>query len=122
MATAFWPVSLPQTMQIGMRESHQDGTVRSVMDAGPPKTRKRYTATFRAQAGTMIFTKAQRATFEIFFDETLEKGANEFKWRDQADGRVYKWIMAGPPQFTAVAADGNGVCLWRVNLVFQRVN
>lgn len=127
MAIASWPGTLPQTMRLGMVETHQAGFVRTPMDAGPAKTRKRFTFTSRVQTGTMMMTETQRETFETFFTTTLEMGSVTFRFNDPNDGQLYEWKFMDPPKFTAIAAKpantgAIGVAVWRVNLSLERVN
>ena len=41
---ASWPGTLPQEMRLPISHSQEDGRLRTKMDAGPVKMRRRYTA------------------------------------------------------------------------------
>ena len=94
-----WPGTLPQAFPIGTTEAVQDGRVRSAMDAGPAKLRRRFTAvvrTYTLPAERFVFTDAQKATYETFFTSTLSGGTLEFDWTDP-------WPSAGTKTFRIVS-------------------
>lgn len=125
MATETWPADLPQSMQLSLMETHQAGFIRTPMDAGPAKSRKRFTATTRMHTGTMIMDVDQRASFLTFFESTLEMGSLSFYFTDPGDGNRYTWRFVDVPKFTAIAShnDESGrIGLWRVNVAIERLN
>lgn len=65
-----WPASLPQSPQKGYSESGGVLVLRSPMDAGPAKQRRRGKSPSTMQV-TFIMTTAQVATFESFVENTL---------------------------------------------------
>ena len=79
---ATWPASLPQTLLYDLTEKRQAGKVRSQMDTGPAKQRKRFTATVKEYVGALILTQAQLATFKTFYETTLGEGVDSFTWVD----------------------------------------
>lgn len=77
---ATWPASLEQRPLRGLTELRQKGTLRSDMDAGPQKVRKRFTSAVRNIDVPVVFTSAQRTTFDTFFITTLGEGSTSFDW------------------------------------------
>lgn len=78
---ATWPASLPQTPQLsGYSETPQSQTLRSSMDAGPAKVRRRFTAASRDIPVQYILSTTQRETFENWFDADIAAGALAFDW------------------------------------------
>lgn len=78
---AAWPSSLPQlSLLAGAAETVQDATIRSEMDVGPAKRRRRYTAAVRRFSVPLILTVAQVATLETFYETTLSGGVDAFDW------------------------------------------
>lgn len=69
--------------------------IRTPMDAGPVKTRRRFTAAPREISGeTDLLTDAQVATFETFFTDDLEDGALSFEADDPVSGveKTYRFM------------------------------
>lgn len=83
MAVPDWHIDLPQELLLdGYNEALPDGTIKSDMDAGPSKVRRRFTATVTPISGAIIVTASQLATFKTFFNTTLLKGALRFNWTE----------------------------------------
>jgi len=81
MAIPAWPGALPQELLVnGYSQSFPDITIKSNVDAGPAKVRRRFTAGVEPISGTMIMTAAQLATFDTFFNTTLLGGSLRFSW------------------------------------------
>lgn len=81
MTEILWPASLPLDPLIaGYDETLAPGTnvLRSPMDAGPAKTRRRFTAAVRPLSISLALTRAQVAILDAFVDETLAGGALPF--------------------------------------------
>lgn len=76
-----WPATLPQRpLADGFEETGRDGVLRTRMDAGPPKTRRRTTAGSSRMRCTFRLTTAQRATFVTFVESDLAGGALAYDW------------------------------------------
>lgn len=87
MATITWPLTLPQSFLIdGFVDQGPDNILRSQMETGPHKTRRRYTAAITAIAGDMIMTVAEYAIFKDFFRSSIQDGALAFNMPDDVDG------------------------------------
>ena len=83
MANPVWPSTLPQApLAASLSMKRQDATVRFQPDVGDPIVRNRYTAKARTYTFNMIFSAAQLATFDTFFDTTLANGSLKFDWLD----------------------------------------
>lgn len=83
---AAWPSSLPRLLAPGYSESPQDQTLRTEMDAGPAKVRRRFSAAVTEQQIRLLLTDAQLATFESFWDTDLAGGALSIDWDDPRTG------------------------------------
>lgn len=109
-----WPASLPQIPFSGLKEVRQSGTLRSEMDTGAPKQRKRFTAAVRNVDVPMVFTQAQRQTFDTFFITTLGEGALPFTWTmdsvDEGTGTSISYRFTKPPAMSKIANE------WRLTL------
>ena len=81
MSVPAWSATLPQELFVaGYGQSAPAVTIKSSMDAGPAKVRRRFTAGISPVSGTMIMTAAQLATFQTFYNTTLLGGALRFSW------------------------------------------
>lgn len=116
---AVWPVSLPQYMHVGMQDTRQETFLRSPNSNGPAKQRRRFTKAARTLKGTMHFTKAQRATFETFYQSTISDGADEFDFTDPSDGATVSCRFVKPPAFRYIVGGASGAELQEVTLEFE---
>lgn len=81
MSVPAWHVDLPQKLfMAGYAGTFPGVVIKSEMDAGPAKVRRRFTAGVEPVQGTMILTPAQLVTFTTFFNTTLLGGALRFSW------------------------------------------
>lgn len=76
-----WPATLPQKpLEAGYTPEPQDANLRSSMDTGPDKVRRRYTAVPEFLPCSFRLTQAQRDTFMTFWRETIQRGAVAYDW------------------------------------------
>ncbi len=76
---ANWP-TLPKPIQSGYQETPPDLTIRTTMDTGPVKVRRRFTAGYRIFSLTYHLTKSEATTLDNFYVTTTMGGAIEFTW------------------------------------------
>jgi hypothetical protein len=82
MSSAVWPASLPQNLRVGDHEETPPDTVlRTEMDAGPAKARKRFSTMPRKFSGSLVMTRDQLAEFDEFFNDVIGGGALPFEWK-----------------------------------------
>ncbi len=78
---AVWPASLPQKMLApGFDEQPPDERIRTPMEVGPAKLRRRTSAGVRPIKGSIRCSLTQRATFDEFYRSTLSGGVLPFDW------------------------------------------
>jgi hypothetical protein len=83
MANINWPELLPSTLLInGLSKQPQTSVIRTSMDAGPKKARRRYTARSVKFSGRQVFDSAELAVFEQFFHTVLADGVLRFNFTD----------------------------------------
>lgn len=98
---AAWPASLQQKQFANVTDTRQQATLRSEMDAGAPKVRKRFTAAIRKITIPVVFNAADKATFDTFYITTIAEGAAAFDWTDpNDDSTTISYRFVAPPQFT----------------------
>ena len=82
MTTYYWPRMLPGPQRDGYTVELQDTLLRSAMDTGPGKVRRRFTTGSAYVSATWLFTRQQLDWFHIFYTDALANGADVFLWPD----------------------------------------
>lgn len=99
MPTPVWPASLPQILEIdGYDEAFPNAMLRTAMETGPAKRRRRFTAAPAPIKGTLTLTVAQRATLKSFFETDLQMGALSFDWTHPVTGVTASFAFVSPPR------------------------
>ncbi|MCX8003362.1 MAG: hypothetical protein N2688_00140 [Burkholderiaceae bacterium] len=115
MSGIVWPVGLPQRMNAaGFTETLPDLALRTGMDAGPRKMRRRFTAGPTAIEGTVTLRGSQPALLETFYRETTAGGTLPFDWTHPRTGALKAFRFTAPPAFVPVAGD-----VWRASLKLE---
>lgn len=110
---AAWPGGLPQNYEyIGYQETLPISTVRTAMEVGPDKVRKRTDANPRNVIGVMKMTAAQLVTLETFYNTTTNGGADQFTFPFRTGTENARFLS--PPAYTVVASD-----LFNVSLALE---
>lgn len=90
-----WPSTLPP-LRLPVQQSSQDQTLRTSMDAGPQKVRRRFTASSRYYTIPLRLTGADRQTLDTFFNDTLKGGSLEFDMIDPTTDQTEQFRFMGP--------------------------
>jgi len=116
MADIYWPDSLPPTLLLaGLSIRPQDNVIRTAMDAGPKKARRRYTARTVTYAGKQVFDAVKMEVFEQFYHTVLADGVLRFNFTDPVTLETAEFRFTGP--YSAAALDG----LWEVAMPLERL-
>ena len=84
MADQDWPSDIPQSFQqSGFSDEPMGGVIRTDMDTGYAKVRRRFTSVTDMWSGTMVMTTTELATFKSFFKNTIKYGSLRFNFPDQ---------------------------------------
>lgn len=103
MADATWPVTLPTKPLIaGANETPPNLSVRSQMDAGPAKVRRRFTAGERLLTCDSLMTGTQVATLDEFYLDTLGGGVLAFNWVNPRTDATVEMRFVQPPSYRPV--------------------
>lgn len=71
-----WPPTLPQRfLASDYSDALPDNVIKTQMDAGPPKRRRKTTANIRMISGSMIMTTDQWEDLVDFFQNTIKEAA-----------------------------------------------
>lgn len=86
-AVAQWPSELPSLPQrAGWGYTDGENVIRTDMDAGPPKRRRRSTDAVDSQAVALNLTTAQRDVLHSWYKLVLLDGSLEFSWTSPLTG------------------------------------
>lgn len=97
---ATWPVTLPTTpLQDGYSETLPNNIIRTQMDKGPAKVRKRMTSNVRPISCAFVLTTAQLAIFESFFITDCAYGAIHFDWAHPRTGSTLDFRFTDQPKY-----------------------
>lgn len=78
-----WPSVLPQYLNVaGYQEQAGNQMLRSSMEAGPQKVRRRFTASPRPLSAQLLLTPAQLTFFKYWYEYVLLGGTLRFGWVD----------------------------------------
>lgn len=106
MPNATWPGTLPASFQAdGYEEGGKENMLRSNMDAGPAKMRRRFTAAVRPVQGIIVVDETQLATFKTFYGTTLKDGSLPFDWHEHlpaGDATVATFRFVAPYRARAI--------------------
>ena len=94
-----WPKDLPQDF---LTHNLEDNLIRTKMDAGPDKVRRRFSVP--RNFFTIALTAAQCDVLRTFYEADCERGAQVFSW----GGQTYRFLA--PPRIY----QGNGA--WEAEL------
>ena len=82
MADVIWPVTLPQAfLQNGLQITPVDNFIRSDMDSGIAKVRRRSTAVIENVSGQIKLDNGQDVILYEFFYTELQGGVLVFEWQ-----------------------------------------
>ena len=104
---AVWPVTLPtQVSWTGYQGAPRDNRIRTQMEAGPPKMRRRFRAGIETiTCGQTALTKAQITTLQGFYETTLQGGTLPFDWVHPLTQAATSFRFAVPPSWQGRGPD-----------------
>ena len=103
MSTLVWPSSLPQRPTVGgYQERFAETTLRTAMDAGTAKVRRRFTAAPRQIEATFKVNAAQTGILKTFFEDTTAGGALPFDWTHPREGTPATFRFLEAPRVAAI--------------------
>lgn len=115
-AATVWPASLPQLPRPDdYEETLADNTVRSSVDVGPAKLRRRTTSNPDAFTLSYDMVSSQVADLITFYRDTLVGGTQSFDMTHPRTGLLDKWRFTGPPKIKAQGED------WIVNVTLEQL-
>ncbi len=116
MANIYWPAALPSGfLAEGFSKQPKSNVIRSSMDAGPQKARRRYTARTITYTGREIFDTEELAVFEQFYHTALADGVLRFNFTDPVSGETAEFRFT--EDYTVSTIDG----LYEVTLSLEKL-
>jgi len=116
MVIPAWPAGLPQLVAVdGYGEAPPDTALRTGMDAGPAKVRRRSTAGIRPLSVQLDLDAAQVETLDDFYVETLRSGALSFDWAHPRTQEAVTLRFVRPPAYRPQGSD----VAWRATLQLE---
>ena len=88
MANPTWPPGVNDKVLLGEIEAPVDNVVRSPMDQGTPKTRRRFTIELTDVDFSQIMTVGEYGIFRDWYKNTLGDGALPFDIRLPSSGQI----------------------------------
>lgn len=114
-----WPPSLPQELRIADHAvTFPSGVIRTQMDAGPAKVRRRFSSAPVPHRGSIVVDGEQLETLWLFFEQSTSMGAEAFEWVDPRTGNAAMVRFLEPPQ-TSPLAPRSPTSKWTVTLAIE---
>lgn len=114
---ATWPAGVDDGIEVqGFSETLPNAVLRSAMDVGAAKQRRRFSAAAYPVAGSIMIPTDQVAIFKAWFEDTLGMGALRFDWAHPRTGALLTWRFIGnqPPKITPVSSTW-----WRISMQLE---
>lgn len=106
MIIPVWPSGLPQEILLNSySESFPNNLLKTEMETGIAKVRRRMTSMSRPIDGGIVLTKAQVSTFKTFFNTTLSSGAYRFEWTDPITEATVEMRFTSQPTIKALSGE-----------------
>lgn len=116
-----YPSSLPN-WKFPLSDKADEGFIRTKMDSGPAKVRRRYSAVPRRFQTEMNVTGAQRDTLNTFYHDTLGEGALSFDRTDPTTDVTGSFRFLTTPGFRILAgASDPDKRIYRVTLSLEKL-
>ena len=95
-----WPNTLPVSPLLdGFSETLPETLIRTKMETGPDKVRARTSAGVRKFQMSFMFDRAQTATFDRFYQNTINGGALSFSFVHPRTDEVMDQRLTKAPQY-----------------------
>lgn len=96
-----WPSTLPQSPR-AWQEEMVDNLIRTQVSAGPPKVRRRFTASRIQARASFILKREQYDTLKQWFESELEHGVQAFSFRNPNSNTLQAFRLLAAPSIESV--------------------
>lgn len=101
-----WPATVPDDfLWEGYRETPPNNVIRTSMDVGPDKIRRRSTAAVSSISCKMVLTKTQLGYFDTFYNTTLVNGSLTFDLTHPRTGSSKEMRFQNPPEYIYISGN-----------------
>lgn len=114
MTLPVWDPALPQCLEYGYSEDLPETTIRTQMEYGPDKVRRRTTVGVGRIRGSVLLTREQAATLATFYDTSIAGGALPFEWVHPRTGATTRFRLVEPPGIAQISPRR-----WRASLSLE---
>lgn len=98
LADIDWPSDLPgPSADEDFEQTATETKVQDSGDVGSPRARNRFTRLLESFSLTYRLTEAQKEALLAFYDDTLDRGVENFNWTHPTTGRVYVMKLTSRP-------------------------
>ena len=116
MADTTFPPGLTRSPRVdALAEDAPDVVIRSEVDVGPAKVRRRFTGDRRTFSIQLDLKGSEVATFDEFFLTTTKGGALSFEWKHPRTASLADFRFLAPPQYRPRGPRESGVEWWVVS-------
>lgn len=112
---ATWPDTLPHPQASGYGIQAADCTVRTDMESGPARVRRRYTSAPDSITLRWVFTEAQMVIFRAFYESDFQQGA-AWVFMPIKDGRTAGMVSRECRPTSPFKAEYSGRDVWVVEM------
>jgi len=113
---ATWPTDKRFSPLISsLQETPPANTIRSTMEKGPEKVRRRTTANVRPISFSLLLSKADVVVMDTFFNDDTYGGADEFDYVHPRTGENVKARFKDAPSYQ----ESGGVGLYKVSVSLE---
>lgn len=109
-----WPGVLPRVPLLGTVETAPDLVVRTQMDAGPAKLRRRFTAGVRTFDAEFLLSEAQVAALDDFYVTATAGGSVRFDHVHPRTDATVEMRFTAPPAYEQITPSR-----WRARLKLE---
>ena len=97
-----WPSNVnTNLLQDGFTQQAKDNRIRSSVEAGIDKLRRRYTTPIVNSSYQLILTYTEYEYLETFYNTTLQGGVSSFNFTDPATFITHEYRFLSPPSYSA---------------------
>jgi hypothetical protein len=115
-----WPTTLPPPLAAGTASiKATEDTIRTNVDAGVPKMRRRYTAAPAIFTSDIQLNQTQVLALEAFYGTTLGS-VGLFNWTDYSTGLAATYGFTQRPTYRHAPNTGGTQILWLATIVLER--
>lgn len=95
-----FPTELYKIKEGSYKESPPNNTIRTNMDVGPVKSRRRTTSNVRPISFTLVLNSDQLDTLDSFYDSDTFSGSDDFDFNLPRGGAAVRARFTQPPEYT----------------------